>query len=288
MADLVRAEAGVDGVAVGDRPDTDGRFARALGYRFGLVLTGSPPPPTSRGPGPGRHRRRSGQPGRAVDRRTVVSARRRLDDELVRRRLAPSRNQAQADIAAGRVPRRRLHGRQAGPPRAAQRRHRGADPRSTVRQPGRGQARRRARPLRDRRGGPARPRCRRVDGWVHATACSSGARPRGRRRRGPRPAPRAAPSDRGCASSTAPTSASSIPAGRRPRRPRGRRPVLHLAAPGRSPAVGLVGPAAISSCVKPQFEAGRRSWPRGGGSSDPRSGGGAESVMSATDDRQPP
>ena len=25
---------------VGDRPDTDGRFALALGYRFGLVLSG--------------------------------------------------------------------------------------------------------------------------------------------------------------------------------------------------------------------------------------------------------
>jgi 23S rRNA (cytidine1920-2'-O)/16S rRNA (cytidine1409-2'-O)-methyltransferase len=32
-----------------------------------------------------------------------VSARRRLDDELVRRKLAPSRTQAQADIAGGRV-----------------------------------------------------------------------------------------------------------------------------------------------------------------------------------------
>jgi HAD superfamily hydrolase (TIGR01450 family) len=40
MVDLVRAMAGPDGVAVGDRADTDGRFARALGYRFGLVLTG--------------------------------------------------------------------------------------------------------------------------------------------------------------------------------------------------------------------------------------------------------
>ena len=28
------------GVCVGDRPDTDGRFARALGYRFVLVLSG--------------------------------------------------------------------------------------------------------------------------------------------------------------------------------------------------------------------------------------------------------
>jgi HAD superfamily hydrolase (TIGR01450 family) len=40
MADLVRGLAGSDGIAVGDRADTDGRFARALGYRFGLVLTG--------------------------------------------------------------------------------------------------------------------------------------------------------------------------------------------------------------------------------------------------------
>jgi len=40
MVDLVRGLAGPDGVAVGDRADTDGRFARALGYRFGLVLTG--------------------------------------------------------------------------------------------------------------------------------------------------------------------------------------------------------------------------------------------------------
>jgi 4-nitrophenyl phosphatase len=43
MADLVRAELGdaVSGaVMVGDRPDTDGRFARALGCRFGLVLSG--------------------------------------------------------------------------------------------------------------------------------------------------------------------------------------------------------------------------------------------------------
>jgi ribonucleotide monophosphatase NagD (HAD superfamily) len=40
MVDLVRSLAGADGIAVGDRADTDGRFARALGYRFGLVLTG--------------------------------------------------------------------------------------------------------------------------------------------------------------------------------------------------------------------------------------------------------
>lgn len=40
MADLLRARVGDEGVMVGDRPDTDGRFAVVLGYRFGLVLSG--------------------------------------------------------------------------------------------------------------------------------------------------------------------------------------------------------------------------------------------------------
>lgn len=40
MADLVRARVGVDGWMVGDRPDTDGALAAALGWRFGLVLSG--------------------------------------------------------------------------------------------------------------------------------------------------------------------------------------------------------------------------------------------------------
>ena len=40
MADLVRHRVGEEGVMVGDRPDTDGRFAVALGYRFALVLSG--------------------------------------------------------------------------------------------------------------------------------------------------------------------------------------------------------------------------------------------------------
>jgi 4-nitrophenyl phosphatase len=43
MADLVRAELGADldgAVMVGDRPDTDGRFARTIGCRFGLVFSG--------------------------------------------------------------------------------------------------------------------------------------------------------------------------------------------------------------------------------------------------------
>jgi ribonucleotide monophosphatase NagD (HAD superfamily) len=37
---LVTDAVGDAGVCVGDRPDTDGRFARALGYRFVLVLSG--------------------------------------------------------------------------------------------------------------------------------------------------------------------------------------------------------------------------------------------------------
>jgi 4-nitrophenyl phosphatase len=40
MADLLRARLGPRGVMVGDRPDTDGRFAAALGYPFALVLSG--------------------------------------------------------------------------------------------------------------------------------------------------------------------------------------------------------------------------------------------------------
>ena len=40
IAALVRERLGPDGIVVGDRPDTDGRFAVVLGYRFGLVLSG--------------------------------------------------------------------------------------------------------------------------------------------------------------------------------------------------------------------------------------------------------
>ncbi len=40
MVDLLRERLGDDGIVVGDRADTDGRFATALGYRFGLVLSG--------------------------------------------------------------------------------------------------------------------------------------------------------------------------------------------------------------------------------------------------------
>jgi HAD superfamily hydrolase (TIGR01450 family) len=40
MADLVREVGGGTGTVVGDRPETDGAFARTLGYRFALVLSG--------------------------------------------------------------------------------------------------------------------------------------------------------------------------------------------------------------------------------------------------------
>ncbi len=40
QAELVRNKYGSDGVMVGDRPETDGLFARSLGYRFLLVLSG--------------------------------------------------------------------------------------------------------------------------------------------------------------------------------------------------------------------------------------------------------
>ncbi len=40
MVDLVRARLGPGGTMVGDRPETDGRFAVALGYEFVLVLSG--------------------------------------------------------------------------------------------------------------------------------------------------------------------------------------------------------------------------------------------------------
>jgi len=49
MAELVRSRFGDPDIVVGDRPETDGAFARRLGARFALVLTGvtrreDPPP----------------------------------------------------------------------------------------------------------------------------------------------------------------------------------------------------------------------------------------------------
>lgn len=40
IARVLRARGDGDGLVIGDRPDTDGHFARTLGWRFGLVLTG--------------------------------------------------------------------------------------------------------------------------------------------------------------------------------------------------------------------------------------------------------
>lgn len=40
IAAMVHELLGPDGIMVGDRPDTDGLFARTLGWEFGLVLTG--------------------------------------------------------------------------------------------------------------------------------------------------------------------------------------------------------------------------------------------------------
>lgn len=40
MVDLLRERFGDEGIVVGDRADTDGCFAVALGYRFALVLSG--------------------------------------------------------------------------------------------------------------------------------------------------------------------------------------------------------------------------------------------------------
>jgi glycerol 3-phosphatase-2 len=40
IAAMVHEMLGADGIMVGDRPDTDGLFAVALGWRFGLVLSG--------------------------------------------------------------------------------------------------------------------------------------------------------------------------------------------------------------------------------------------------------
>lgn len=40
MADLIRSRFGTNGIVVGDRADTDGAFARTLGFEFGLVFSG--------------------------------------------------------------------------------------------------------------------------------------------------------------------------------------------------------------------------------------------------------
>jgi 4-nitrophenyl phosphatase len=52
MAALVRDRLGAAGVMVGDRPDTDGRFARVLGYDFALVHSGVTGPQQAVEPAP--------------------------------------------------------------------------------------------------------------------------------------------------------------------------------------------------------------------------------------------
>jgi HAD superfamily hydrolase (TIGR01450 family) len=50
IASYLRGRLGGDGIVVGDRPDTDGRLAVALGWRFALVLTGVTRPGGPYGP----------------------------------------------------------------------------------------------------------------------------------------------------------------------------------------------------------------------------------------------
>ncbi len=54
MVDAVRERLGFEaiGTVVGDRPDSDGAFARALGFRFALVLTGVTGPDDATDPVP--------------------------------------------------------------------------------------------------------------------------------------------------------------------------------------------------------------------------------------------
>ena len=133
MAALVRERLGSKGVVVGDRPSSDGRLAEVLGWPFALVLSGvtaevappggeaipNPPPPFvaahlgelapsliaafgSVRSAPWRRERPMGAAsGFAYP--APVTARRRLDTELVRRGLLGSRQQAAEAIAAGRV-----------------------------------------------------------------------------------------------------------------------------------------------------------------------------------------
>ena len=117
-----------------------------------------------------------------------MSRRQRLDAELVRRRLVLSRTEAGRSIEAGRV---LVNGAVADKP------SRLVDPADAVvvqgaagalRQPGRREARRRARCVRHRRHRLARPRRRRIDRRVHRLPAAAWRGTRGRRRRRPRPA----------------------------------------------------------------------------------------------------
>src|SRR6478735_4384494 len=52
VTEVLGARAAADAVMVGDRPDTDGRFARAIGCRFALVYTGVTKPGMAVDPAP--------------------------------------------------------------------------------------------------------------------------------------------------------------------------------------------------------------------------------------------
>ena len=274
---------GRDGVMVGDRPETDGRFAAALGYRFGLVLSGVtaeadlPDRPTRRPGG-----RRLASPGGRRPR--PMSARRRLDAELVRRGLAPSRERAQADIAAGRVTVGGAPAAKAGPAgRPGEAVVVLGPPR--VRGPGRREARGRARALRVGRCSPAPgARLRRVHRRLHRLPAAARRRRGGGGRRGPRPAPRAA-AGRPRVRDHERTNVRTLEPGVSASRPTwssatcrssrcGRCSTRSSPWPGRAPTWSLL--------VKPQFEAGRAEVAGEGASSPtPRCGDGC-SARSAT------
>jgi ribonucleotide monophosphatase NagD (HAD superfamily) len=52
VVESLGADDAAQAVMVGDRPDTDGRFARAIGCRFALVYTGVTRPGTAVDPVP--------------------------------------------------------------------------------------------------------------------------------------------------------------------------------------------------------------------------------------------
>ena len=131
----------------GDRPDTDGRFAVALGYRFGLVLSGVTSAADLPTDPPGRPRRR--RPGHPGGRRPRAGER----PAAPRRRAGAAGPGAEPRAGPGRHRRRpgdgrRGAGHQGRPAGRPGRGGRGARPAAALRQPGRRQARGRGRALR--------------------------------------------------------------------------------------------------------------------------------------------
>ncbi len=138
--------------------------------------------------GPGqeaRFDRQVGQEGRQL----TTGSRRRLDTELVRRGLFPSRHEAQAAIAAGTV---LVAGAPADKPaRLVAPDEAGGRARAAValRRPRRAEARCGAVPVRGPGQRPPCPRCRSVHRWLHRLPAPAWSEPRLRRRRRPRSAP---------------------------------------------------------------------------------------------------